>query len=227
MKTRYPIFFLAMLLAFTGLSYSQESVYSFPFENEYRLPPMNQRLNTKEISSTYQTYGSFYTTEITGIGNDTMAQTSYSHFSSTKVMDAVKFLEFYMEEQLLSPGEEKNGTLEMSIIYYNERGRFNAGSATAFLTLGISALLGISVSTKVTDVEIKASFFDSSNREIAVHRGVGRGKKTMSLYTTTTRKAHQRAIRDAIENLNEEVLSDPRLHSALVKNTESNSPEQE
>jgi len=145
-----------------------------------------------------------------------MEQTSYSHISNTKVMDAVRFLEFYAEEQLLYPGVEKTGTVEMSIIYFNEQGRFNAGSLTAFLTLGLSALLGISVSTNVTDVEIKASFFDSSNQEIAVHRGVGRGKKTMSLYATSKRKAHQRAILKALENLNEEVLSDPRLISEEV-----------
>ncbi len=226
MKTQFHIFLLAIFLGLTNISFAQESVYAFPFENEYRLPPMNYRVNMEEISSTYQTYGSFYTTEITGIGNDTMAQISYSHISNTKVMDAVRFLEFYLEEQLLNPGEEKTGMVEMSIIYFNEKGRFNAGSATAFLTLGISALLGISVSTKVTDVEIKATFFDNSNQQIAVLRGVGRGKKTMSLYTTTTRKAHQRAILDAIENLNGKVLTDPRFNPAKATNSIANSLKQ-
>ncbi len=116
-----------------------------------------------------------------------------------------------MEEQLLEPGEEKTGMVEMSIIYFNERDRVNAGLAAAILTLGMSALVGITVSTKVTEVEIKASFFDNSNQPIAVHRGVGKGKKTISLYSTSSRKAHQRAILKAIEDLNTRVLSDPRL----------------
>ena len=43
-----------------------------------------------------------------------------SFISDAKVVDAVRFLEFYMEEQLVTPGDESSGTVEMSIIYYHE-----------------------------------------------------------------------------------------------------------
>ncbi len=212
---------LVFFLTFSSLNLkAQQSVYTFPFENEYRLPPMHAQLNMKEISTTYQTYGNIYTTEITGMGNDTVEQTSYSFLSDTKVMDAVRFLEFYMEEQLLDPGDEKNGKVEMSIIYFEERSRFNAGSLFGILTLGISVLFGAPVATNVTDVEIEASFSDPGNQKIAVHRGVGRGKKSVSIYTMTTRKSHQRAMLDALEKLNTEVMSDPRLNQHLALEAE-------
>lgn len=211
MRTRYHITLLAVILASTTLLFSQESVYSFPFENEYRLPPMFSQINMKEISSTYQTYGSIYTTEIIGFQKDTMEQTSYSFISDTKVLDAVRFLEFYMKEQLLEVGEEKQGKVEMSIIYFDERSRFSVGSAVGILTIGISVLCGLPIASNVTDLELEASFYDEENKSLAVHRGVGRGKKAVSIYTITSRKSHQKALRNAIDNLNKEVMSDPGL----------------
>ncbi len=94
MKSLYPLFLMAIVLASASPLLSQKSIYSFPFDNEYRLPPMNYKLNNKEISTTYQTYGSFYTTEYTGFKKDTMEQTSYRYISDNKVLDAVHFLEF-------------------------------------------------------------------------------------------------------------------------------------
>jgi hypothetical protein len=216
MKTVYPISLFAIFLFSSTLLHSQKSVYTFPFENEYRLPPMTTQINLKEISSTYQTYGNIYTTEIIGFAKDTMEQTSYSFISDTKVLDAVRFLEFYMEEQLLYTGEEKTGSVEMSIIYFEERSRFNAGSVFAILTIGISVLCGAPIATNVTDLEVEASFYNKGNQSIAVHRGVGRGKKTVSIYSISTRKAHQEALRNALENLNNEVMSDLRLRPDLA-----------
>ena len=227
MKNLYHISLIAILsFSFTSLS-AQQSVYTFPFENEYRLPPMNSQINMKEISSTYQTYGSIYTTEIIGFQKDTMEQTSYSFISDTKVLDAVRFLEFYMKEQLLDPGEEKQGKVEMSIIYFDERSRFNIGSAFGILTIGISVLCGLPVATNVTDLELKASFYNEENKSMAVHRGVGRGKKAVSIYTITSRKSHQKALRNAIDNLNTEVMSDPGLTPGLAGNTFNNSAKAE
>jgi len=219
MKTLYHISLIAILFLSSTLVYSQKSVYTFPFENEYRLPPMHSQINMKEISSTYQTYGSIYTTEIIGFQNDTMEQTSYSFISDTRVLDAVRFLEFYMKEQLLEPGEEKSGKVEMSIIYFEERSRFSVGSAVGILTIGISVLCGVPVATNVTDLELQASFYDQENKSVAIHRGVGRGKKAVSIYSINTRKAHQKALRNAIDNLNKEVMSDPGLTPDLAGNT--------
>lgn len=216
MKTLYPISLIAILFFACPTLSAQKSVYTFPFENEYRLPPMHAQLNLKEISTTYQTYGNIYTTEYIGFSKDTMEQTSYSYISDTKVMDAVRFLEFYVEDELLDPGNEKTGKVEMSIIYFEERSRFSAGSFFAILTIGISALCGAPIATNVTDLEIQASFSDLGNRNIAVHRGVGRGKKAVSIYTITSRKSHQKALRNALENLNTEVMSDPRLRTELA-----------
>ena len=227
MKKVYLISLIAILSFSSSLLCAQKSVYTFPFENEYRLPPMHSQINMKEISSTYQTYGSIYTTEIIGFQNDTMEQTSYSFISDTKVLDAVRFLEFYIKEQLLEAGEEKRGKVEMSIIYFEERSRFNVGSAVGILTIGISVLCGVPVATNVTDLELEASFYDEENISMAVHRGVGRGKKAVSIYSINTRKSHQKALRNAIDNLNKEVMSDPGLTPGLAGNTITSSPKAE
>jgi hypothetical protein len=190
---------------------AQQSVYTFPFKNSYRLPAMKTKINTEDISNTYQTMGSIYTTEITGLGEETMEQTSMSFISDAKVVDAVRFLEFYMNEQLLNPGLHKSGSVEMSIIYYHEHSRFNLGSAIGILTFGIGSLLGVPYATAVIDVEVEAEFKNEFLFHIATHRGVGRAKKMMSLYSMSTRKAHQRALRKSIADLNAKIMADPEL----------------
>jgi hypothetical protein len=212
MKTCCYISIIALMAISSSPLHSQKSVYTFPFENSYRLPLMEYRINTDEISSTYQTWGNLFTSEITGYGNDTIEQSSYRYISDANVLDAVRFIEFYLKEQLMEPvADDPHGKVEMSIIYFHESNRFSGGSLFSILTIGLGALFGVPFATSVTDVEVKASFFDAETHAIAVHRGVGRGKKAMSIYTTSTRKAHQKAMRNALEDLNTKIMSDPLL----------------
>ena len=104
MKTLYQLSIAALLMATSAMLYSQKSIYTFPFENSYRIPGLQAKILMDEISSTYQTLGNMFTTEITGLGDKPMEQTSYSFISDAKVVDAVRFLEFYAEEQLIAPG---------------------------------------------------------------------------------------------------------------------------
>jgi len=211
MKTIYSIITAIILAACPYVLSGQKSVYTFPFENSYRLPSMHTKINGDEISATYQTYGNIYTTEITGFGEEKMEQRSMSYISDAKVVDAVRFLEFYMEEQLVTPGDESFGTVEMSIIYFHEKNRMNAGSVIGILTFGFASLLGVPYATLVTDVEVEASIFDEEDQMVTAHRGVGRGKKLQSLYSTSTRRAHQRAIRSALDDLNTNIMEDQNL----------------
>ena len=210
MKTLYITSALLLLITPVLLS-GQKSVFTFPFENSYRLPSMRTEINTDEISSTYQTMGNIFTTEITGLGDNTMEQTSMSYISDVKVVDAVRFLEFYMEEHLVAPGDKSHGQVNMSIIYYHEHSRMNVGSVLGILTIGLGTLLGIPFSTVLVDVETEASFYDKQNSHLATHRGVGRGKKLQSLYSYSTRKAHQRALRHSLDDLNTRIMTDPSL----------------
>jgi hypothetical protein len=216
MKTLYHITSMLVLFLSAFTLSAQQSVYTFPFENPYRLPAMKTHINTEDISNTYLTMGNIYTTEITGIGAEKMEQTSMTYISDAKVVDAVRFLEFYMDEQLLAPGHKKSGSVEMSIIYYHEHSRFNAGSVVGILTLGIGTLLGVPFATAVIDVEVEASFFNELQFHITTHRGVGRAKKMLSLYSMSTRKAHQRALRKSLEDLNTGIMSDPDLTALAV-----------
>lgn len=217
MKTLYHISVAALLLATSALLYAQKSVYTFPFDNSCRLKGWKAELRMDEMSNTYQTLGNVFTTEITGLGDKTMEQRSYSFISDTKVVDAVRFLEFYLEEQLVASGEEQKGTVETSIIYFHEHLRFSAGSMFGILTLGLGSLFGVPFATNITDVEIEASFFGPEEQFITLHRGIGRGKKAMSIYTMTTRKAHQKALRKAIEDLNSRIMSDSLLSAELTE----------
>jgi hypothetical protein len=213
MKKHYHIFVIGLLLASTLSSSAQKSVFSFPFENDYKLPPLETFVKADEIATTYQTIGNLYTTEIIGLGDNTMEQTSSTYISDVKAIDALRFLKFYMEDQLISPGDQTRGSVELSVIYYNVKHRVNLGTALNVLTLGIGGLLGIPYSTAITDVEVEASFFDKNNQLLTVHRGVGRGKMLESLYNLTSsgRIPHQKAMRKALSDLNERIMADTKL----------------
>jgi len=212
MIKRYHIPALAFFLLNSSVAVlAQKSVFSFPFENSYKLPPMETYINTQEISNSYQTFGNIYTTEITGVGDETIEQNSSTFISDVKASDAFRFLQFYMEDQLVSPGVKTQGSVEMSVIYYHEKYRVNLGSAINILTLGMGTLFGIPFATSVTDVEIEASFYNLDNVYITSHRGVGRGKKWVGLYSLDTRLPHQRALKEALETLNENIMADERL----------------
>lgn len=204
---------LFFLICSTTLLYAQKSIYTFPFENTHKLPPMETFVDLDEISASYQTMGNLYTSEISGLDDENLEQTSSMYVSDIKVTDAYRFLKFYMEEQLISPGDETQGSVVMSIIYYNSRSRVNAGTVIDILTLGIGAFLGIPFSTGVTDVEVEATFFDNSNQILNVHRGIGRAKVMETLYNLnySSRKQHQKALRRALDDLNGKIMSDPAL----------------
>jgi hypothetical protein len=213
MTTKYTL--SIMIAVFTSLASSaQKSVYTFPFENTYRLPSMQALINTNEISTTYQTVGNIYSTEIIGMGDETVEQTSTSFISDVQVLDAVRFLEFYLEDQLIAPGDGSGGLVELSIIYHHEHTRINVGSVIGILTFGIATLLGVPYGTTIIDLETEAIFYDREDYQRATHRGVGRGKKLQSLYSMSTRRAHQRALKNSLENLNTSIMNDPNLGKA-------------
>lgn len=219
MIKRYHIPATLFFLLCTGtLLFAQKSIYTFPFENSYRLPPMETYINMEEIAGTYQTLGNLYTTEITGLGDETMEQTSTTMVSDVKAMDAVRFLEFYLQEQLVLPGEQGHGAVELSIIYYNTRSRANLGTAIDILTLGIGAFLGIPFATGITDVELEATFFDSQMQIMAAHRGVGRAKVMETLYNMnySKRNQHQKALKKALTDLNTRIMADARLQKVTL-----------
>ena len=137
-----------------------------------------------------------------------MEQTSRSFISDSRAVDAVRFLQYYLDELLIAPGDETSGLVELSIIYFNEDDRFNAGSILGVLTFGIATLLGVPYSTAVTDVEIEASFYDANDHLTSVYRGVGRGKKLRTVFSESRRKAHHKALRNALEDLNTHIMGD-------------------
>jgi hypothetical protein len=209
------ILFISLPLCLTT---AQKSVYTFPFENAFRLNSMQANIDNREISATYQTHGNIYSTEITGLGDETMEQVSTTFISDVQVLDAVRLLEFYLEDQLIAPGDGSAGLVELSIIYHHEHSRFNAGSLIGILTFGIGSLLGIPYATAIIDVETEASFFDPGDYPITTHRGVGRAKKLQSLYSMSTRKAHQKALKNSLEDLNTKVMNDPLLSKVVPDN---------
>jgi len=213
MKNIYNHPAILILLSLSLSLSAQKSVYSFPFENSYRLPPMSVIINQDEIASTYQTLGNLYTTEITGMGEEALEQTSTTMISDVKAVDAVRLLEFYTKEQLVTPGDETGGSVEMSVIYYNSRSRVNLGTPITILSLGLGALLGIPFSTGITEVEVQATFFDDNNQILTTQRGLGRSKVLETLYNMnySKRTQHQKAMRQALEDLNGRIMSDPAL----------------
>ena len=211
---------IVLLLSLVDAS-GQKSVFSFPFENPVRLPSMVAVIDRDGIAASYQTLGNIYTTEFSGPEESVVEQTSTSFISDVKAVDAVRYLEYYIHEQLLDPGdpaEGPSGTLEMSVIYFNAKSHFNLGTALGVLTFGIGTLLGIPHATLVTDVEVEAVFYDVNDRLVAVHRGVGRERQLKTIYSESERESHQRALREALEDLNARIMSDPKLVSVSTAN---------
>ena len=209
---------LFFLICTSALLFAQTSVYTLPFENDRKLAPMEIYINTDEISATYQTLGNLYTTEITGLGEETMEQVSSTYISDVKAVDAIRFLDFYLQDQLISPGDETSGAVELSIIYFNKKSRANLGTAIDILTLGIGAILGIPFATGITDVEVEATFFDGSKQILCTHRGVGRAKNLESLYNmdSSERIQHQKALKNALADLNVRIMADPVLQKLTL-----------
>jgi len=198
----------------------QRSVFSFPFDNPVRLPSMYTVIDRGRIAASYQTLGNIYTTEVTGPEAEMMEQTSTSFISDVKAVDAVRFLEYYINQQLLIPGDpftEQSGTLEMSVIYFNANRHFNLGTGLGVLTFGIGTLLGIPHATIVTDVEVEAAFYDKDDRLVAVHRGIGKRRGMETLYNNPLRENHQKALKEALEDLNNRIMSDPKLITAATE----------
>jgi len=215
MKNTYHIpAILFFLVTTTTLVMAQRSVYTFPFENREKLAPMSVRINTEEIAGSYQTRGDLYTSTITGVGEEPLEQTSTTMSSDVTAVDAVRFLEFYAKDQLLAPGDQRSGTVEMSIIYYQSRSRANLGTVLNVLTLGIGTFLGIPLVTGITDVEVEAIFYDDLNQILAIHRGVGRSKMPETLYNSnfSERTLNQKALRSALADLNMKIMGDQLLH---------------
>lgn len=204
---------LFFLICTTTLVFAQKSIYSFPFDNNYKLPPLETFINADEISASYQTIGNLYTTEIIGLGDEAMEQTSSTYISDVKAMDAIRFLQFYMEDQLMTAGSETHGSVEMSVIYFNSKSRANLGTALTVLTLGIGAFFGIPFATGITDVEVEANFFDESNQLLVSHRGLGQAKVLETLYNLNNdkRAQHQKALKRALSDLNTKIMADPSL----------------
>lgn len=211
MKNLYLIIPLLLVITINPDALAQKSVYTFPFDNEKRLPAMNASIDREGISNTYQTTGHIFTTEFSGPGDKRMEQRSMTYISDERVIDAIRFLEYYIDDQLLEKDEIKIGWVEMSIIYFNEKNRFSFGSVCGILTLGIGTLCGIPYSKGITDVEIEARFYDNDDRLISKYRGVGRGKSPQSIFSMSTRKAHQKAMRNSLTNLNIQIMSDTIL----------------
>lgn len=213
----YTLPLIIAMMTSLGVS-AQKSVYTFPFTNQYRLPSMQAHINMAEISASYQTVGNIYSTEIVGMGDETVEQTSTSFISDVQVLDALRFLEFYLEDQLIAPGDGSSGLVELSIIYHHEHGRINIGSAIGILTFGFATLLGVPYATTIIDLETEALFYDPEDYLRARHRGIGRGKKLQSLYSMSTRKAHQRALKNSLEDLNAKVMNDSSLMKVKPQN---------
>lgn len=201
-----------LFLLFLAVSTNaQESIYKLDFQNKIKLPPMEIIINSDKISSSYNCMGSVYTAQFSGPEDQVVEQRASAYFTNTNAMDASNFLKYYTLDELISQEGEKNGSMEISIIYYNQRHRFNVLGVIDVLTFGFGALLGIPYSTSITDLEAEAIFYDHSGQIICAHRGAGQSKRLESLYMQSNRNSHQRALKRSIEDLNNKIIVDPRL----------------
>ncbi|PID92508.1 MAG: hypothetical protein CSA96_02975 [Bacteroidetes bacterium] len=213
MKKLYPLLALAALLWAPQLR-AQKSIYDFGFENQFKLPPMKFYILKDVVSESYQTQSESLHTEITAEGEPPITQSSSAYISNPLAIDAVRMLEHYAMDHLLEKGKAE-GSAELSVIYFNRYDHQNLGTVVGYLTFGISAILGVPISTVVIDVELQAEFFDKDGHSTATYRATAQAKKRETLFNSPSdRLIHQKAIREALVHLNQEIMADSSLWKA-------------
>jgi len=212
MKQLYYILLAVMLCSMTGIrADAQKSVYSFPFENQSKLPAMEVFINRDALADTYQTYGAVLTSQYTGPDEETSEEVSTAYVNNEKIVDAMRFLEHYAFDQLLTYNTEKKGTVELKVTYYNLDTRLCAGSILSFATLGFAMFFGSATNRNFINLEVEAVFYDKNGNYLTRYTGIGHGSASESLYRHRTRKAHQKALVAALSDLNRNIMGDSNL----------------
>ena len=104
----------------------------------------------------------------------------------------------------------------MNIIYFHQKSRMCAGSILGVVTFGLGTLMGLPYARIISDVEIEATFYNTGDQLLGVYRGVGRGNTAESVFRTgTARITHQKAMRNALEDLNAKIMGDSILLATL------------
>ncbi|MFZ5940130.1 MAG: hypothetical protein ACOYXB_06115 [Bacteroidota bacterium] len=205
-----------LLISLLGsTAYTQQSFYAFPFENQHRLPSLEIYINMDQMAQTYQANGAVFSTEYSGPDEETAGQVSVSYRNNEQMVDAARFLENYAFEELMEYSGEKHGTVELKVTYFEDNSRMSAGSVLFFVTFGISSFVGCPIYRNVADLEVEAVFYDPEGNYLARYRGTGHAGTGQSLYRRTARKAHQKALIKAIEDLNNSIMGDPELEKKL------------
>ncbi len=216
MKHQYFILFVVLISA--NIVSAQKSFYTLPFTNTGRLPSLEVLINMDEMAASYQTGGEVWNTQYTDTEDETSEVVSTSYQNNEKLVDATRFLKHYLFVELLDYSEVKSGSVEMKVSYFEQNARASVGSAINILTLGFAVFFGCPTHRNVVDLEVEATFYDKNGKYISKYTGVGRASSAENLYNHTARKAHKKALANAITNLNSQIMADSRLRERLALN---------
>lgn len=216
MKKLYHILtaFIIMLMAGNSIS-AQKSVYSFPFSNTEKLPALDVYINMDEMVASYQINAEIQNVQFSDPDDAGSEVISTTYVNDERLIDASRYLKYYMFDQLLEYSDEKYGSVEITVSYYNKKDRISLGTIVTVATLGFSMFFGIPAADLIIDLEVEASFFDRNGQYISRYTGLGHAWQPESLYYQSIRKTHRKALLKALTDLNSQIMADTILMERL------------
>ena len=209
MKTTILCIILLAGLRFSMNLTAQESVFSTGIVNADKLPPMEIVISEERLVEAFSDYHELITEEYTYDGAEAGTHSTFM-YRDRKISDTRKLFTRYLENDLLTPGKEPTGLIEMDLVYYNRTERFTAGSFLNVFSFGITALLGVPGKKDQTLVEVELGIFDRNGQLIKKYFAPGKKNTYHSLYARKIdeREANLEALKKALEVINEMVMTE-------------------
>jgi hypothetical protein len=194
------------------------SVLQPKIDNSRKLPSFEFIIDEESLVRTYgyntQVYYSDYE-DNTGIFPDEVI-----HYQrDVKMNDLETLLERYTDEIIYNPSGEKYGKIIWKAVFYDYKGFTPVSGGIAFLTFGLSNLMGVPYKGLKTTLELKAEIYNLNDILIAEYYGTGIYKCVYGFYgrNKDQRSLNIEAAKLAIKSINSQIFNDyDALKSGLL-----------
>lgn len=210
MKNLYFIHLSITLLFFYSISlFSQQSVFETKIKNDKKLPPLNIYIDNEALAEAYLHREVYTAREYEG--DELSGQLKSSVFlEDKKVLDARNLFEYFLDKELLETEGKVKGEIGLMVKYYDYDYNMSAFGIFNVLTFGVGSILGVPGFTGKTVVEVDMTIYDPDLNRIAEYSAVGKNRFFKGIYyrRMDQRESNLKALKDALENINEQVMED-------------------
>ena len=205
MKTILSICLISMMYI---SSQAQNSVFDTGIENNKKLPALEIIINEDDIAKAFLSKQIFASTETS---NEYIYENQSAIFyEDPKINDTKNLFEKYLKRDLLTNTGDYNGSIEMKILYHEYKFDVSPGFFINVATFGITGLFGLPTERYQSNIELETNIYNLNNELIASYYISGKDNYFKNLYRKriTDRESNLRALKKAINNLNENIVVD-------------------